>query len=234
LRIVDRDNRQVPYLLERRQDVLALNLPFHLDQAASSPKQSHYQIDLPFENLPQGRLVLTTNERVFQRAVELQVKRPAADRPSDLVSETVASMNWRHADSETPAPSLPLDLHSSLGSSAATVIVEEGDNRPLALSGARLEMPLYRLRFFHPPDGTLNLLYGQDSLAAPRYDLELLAPRLVGSSSRELALDKENTTVPPPGNTRLQTQVFWGALVAAVLIVLFLLVRLLRSEKVSN
>jgi hypothetical protein len=230
LRIVDNSNRQIPYLLERRQDVLALNLPLLPEKAASSAAHSHYRIVLPFENLPPAKLVLTTNERVFQRKISLQVKRPAPDPRSDPTLETVANANWRHTDPDTPATSLTLDLHSSLGTISAAVIVEEGDNRPLALTGARLELPVYRLRFFYPADGKLTLLYGQDALAAPRYDLELLAPRLVGVSSRELALDPESSAPAPPQNTDVQTRVFWGALVVAVVVVLFLLVRLLRSE----
>ena len=122
-----------------------------------------------------------------------------------------------------------MDLHASLGTASATVIVEEGDNRPLAFAGARLELPLYRLRFFYPAVAKLTLLYGQDTLTAPRYDLELLAPRLVGVSSRELSLDKENPAPPVAESSQVQARVFWAALIAAVIVVLFLLVRLLKS-----
>jgi hypothetical protein len=89
------------------------------------------------------------------------------------------------------------------------VIVDEGDNHPLAIGSPHLELPLYRLRFFYPSNGKLTLLYGNETLSPPRYDLELLAPRLVGVSSRELALDKETQAPTAPENT-IPARVFWG------------------------
>ncbi len=222
LRIADASNRQVPYLLERRQDVLVMDLP-PLAREGGSASQSHYRVTLPFENLPSAKLVLNTTERVFQRNVSIQV-----DRHPGM--EALASTTWRHADPETAAPPLTFDLPASLRASSVTLIVDEGDNRPLAVTGARLELPFYRLRFFYPSDGKLTLLYGQDGLPSPRYDLELLAPRLVGASSRELALDKENAPSTDPKNERIETQVFWGALALSVVVILFLLARLLRAK----
>lgn len=230
LRIADAGNRQIPYLLEKRQDdVLALDLPMFRETAAAA--QSHYRVVLPFENLPPAKLVLSTTERLFQRNVSLQVKRVSTDPRSEPSMETVATAIWRHADPDTPAPPLTLDLHASLEAGSATLLVDEGDNRALAIGGARLELPLYRLRFFYPAGGKLTLLYGQEALAAPRYDLQLLAPRLVGVSSRELALEKESATAATPDGNPIQGKVFWTALVAAVVVVLGLVVRLLRSEK---
>ena len=143
--------------------------------------------------------------------------------------ESLASATWRHNDPETAAPPLTLSLRPSLGVTSATLDVDEGDNHPLAMGTPRLELPLYRLRFFYPGNGKLTLLYGNETLSSPRYDLELLAPRLVGVSSRELALDPENRAPTAPEN-KIPAKVFWAALIVAVLAVLALLVRLLRSE----
>jgi len=231
LRIADTNNRQIPYLLEKREDVLALTLPPLVpEKVAPSVKQSHYRLVFPFENLPPAKLVLTTPERTFQRNISVQVKLPRTDPRSDPSWETVASANWHHNDQDTLAPPLRLSLRPSLGTTEAAVLVDDGDNRPLALAAARLELPLYRLRFFYPADGKLTLLYGQEGLAAPRYDLELLAPRLAGLSSNELALEPESAAPVVPVNG-IQARVFWAALIVAVLVVLALLVRLLRTEQ---
>jgi hypothetical protein len=164
-------------------------------------------------------LVLNTTERVFQRNVSLQG------------AETLAGATWRHADPDTTAPPLILNLPATLRSGSVMVVVDEGDNRPLPVTSVRLELPFYRVRFFYPADGRLNLLYGQDGLTAPRYDLELIAPRLVGLATHELALDKEDVSASPLDYRTLQGRIFWGALVLAVVVILFLLARLLRSEK---
>ncbi|HEX4997129.1 MAG TPA: hypothetical protein VFY29_02820, partial [Terriglobia bacterium] len=112
-----------------------------------------------------------------------------------------------------------------------TLVVDEGDNRPLNLSSVRLDLPAYHLRFFYPTRGKLSLLYGNDTLAAPRYDLELLAPRLVGVFSREITLNPQGVSISA-GN--FEARVFWLALAAAALVILVLLGRLLRSEPVQS
>ena len=85
--------------------------------------------------------------------------------------------------------------------------------------------------FFHPARGGLTLLYGQPDLAAPRYDLALLAPRLMGVSGQELAPAPEEAAPAPPDRAPTQKKVFWAVLLAAVVILLLLLVRLLRSSE---
>ena len=128
------------------------------------------------------------------------------------------------------APPLILALRPSLGTRTVMLTVDEGDNQPLTLSSVRLQLPFYCLRFFYPANGKLRLLYGQAGLEAGRYDLELLAPRLVSLSSRELTLDQESTPSALPEKNSVQTRVFWAALIIAVVVVLALLVGLLRSE----
>ncbi len=236
LRIADGTDHQIPYLLERCEDVLSLNLPPLVKEAPQEKKaaapQSHYRLTLPYPNLPSPKLVLTTTDRVFERTVSFEISRPAADagsrRSAEPNVEILAEAHWRHSDPETPAPPLIVELRP-LSTTTLTVVVDEGDNSPLPLSAVRLELPLYRMRFFYPAGAKLTLLYGQNGLPAPRYDLALLAPRLVGVSSREAALDQENAAPAAPEKGATQTRVFWAALIGAVVVLLALLVRLLRS-----
>jgi hypothetical protein len=230
VRIADASDHQIPYLLERRPTPLALNVPLIPETEKPSPKQSRYRLVLPFENLPGAKLVLSTSERTFQRKVSIEVAREASDPRAEPSSEKLASAEWRHDDPESPAPALTLSIRPSIGTNRVSLVVDEGDNHPLALSGARIELPFYRLRFFYPSNGQLRLLYGQDGLSAPRYDLELLAPRLVSLSSHELILTPENSANATSPKSPIQARVFWAALALAVLIILGLLVRLLRSE----
>ena len=116
------------------------------------------------------------------------------------------------------------------------LLVEEGDNAPLPLAAPRLLLPANRLRFFVPAavaasaTGRLQLLYGQPGLAAPRYDLSLLAPRLLGEAAHEIALGAEPRRGPEPDPAALEKKIFWGALVGAVLVLLLILARLLRGH----
>jgi hypothetical protein len=234
VRIADAGDHQIPYLLEKRQDALTLTVPVIPDNGKARPKQSRYRLVLPFENLPDANLVLSTSERTFQRRISIEAMRAATNARTEPFPETLASANWIHDDPESATPALTLALHSSLNTNWIALIVDEGDNHLLAVSGARIELPLYRLRFFYPANGKLRLLYGQPGLSAPRYDLELLAARLAALSSRELNLEPESLKSPVPEKSSFQTRVFWGALVVAVLVVLGLLVRLLRPDPAGS
>jgi hypothetical protein len=108
------------------------------------------------------------------------------------------------------------------------LIIDEGDNSPLQLESPRLYLPSYRLRFVRRNEGPLWLMYGQDGLAAPRYDLALLAPRVLGARVPEVALSDLEEELPAPAGDRVGTLVFWGALVLVLLVLFGLVARLLR------
>src|SRR6185295_8267838 len=106
-----------------------------------------------------------------------------------------------------------------------------GDNTPLPLAAPRLLLPAHRLRFFYPAAaGPLTLLYGQPGLPPPRYDLSLLAPRLLGEAAHELTLGPPARKAPEPDAAAAGRKAFWGALVAAVVVLLLVLGRLLRGQ----
>jgi hypothetical protein len=234
LRIAGAQRRQIPYLLERRDEPLPLPLPALKRQAKEGdpPSLSRYRVELPYPSLPAARLVLGTAARVFEREVRL-VENPASalasGRDREPGERTVAWAAWRHADPETPAPPLTLELPSS-PAARFDLLVEEGDNSPLPLDAPRLLLPARRLRFFNPGEGPLTLLYGQPGLAAPRYDLALLAPRLLGEAAHETTLGPEARQGPEPDAAATGRKIFWGALVAAVVVLLLVLGRLLRGQ----
>ncbi len=235
VRIVDREGRQVPYLVEKLDEPLALKLAPLLPAAASAgtPRagQSRYELTLPYENLPPVRLVITTGERVFQRHVSVEIERPSRDPRTKLQKTVVASSAWQHADPDTPAPALVLDL-PPVDVTGAQLVVDEGDNSPLVLAPPQLLLPSYRLRFFRSGDGELRLVYGERRLGAPRYDLALLAPRLVGARAAEAVVEDETRSAKPAESAgAAQPMLFWGALVAAVTVLLALVARLVRKAE---
>jgi uncharacterized protein DUF3999 len=246
LRIADPSGRQVPYLVERRDEPLALALPALARQARQGdpPGLSRYRLELPYPSLPAARLVLATSGRVFEREVRLvEIVEPAEAGPrgdrreraerGEPEERTLAQATWRHADPDTPAPPLTLEVPPR-PKTRFDLLVEEGDNAPLPLGPPQLLLPAYRLRFFYPAVGKpgpagLTLLYGQPDLPPPRYDLSLLAPRLLGEAAQEIALAPERRATPEPDTGALGRKFFWGSLVGAVLVLLFLLGRLLRG-----
>ena len=236
LRIADSQDRQVPYLLEHLDEPLSLLLPAPVRRAKKGdpPSLSRYSVELPFRSLPAARLILATPARVFEREIRLvevdKVAASAREPGEDQERErTVAQAAWRHTDPETPAPQLTLELLSS-PATRFDLLVEEGDNAPLPLDPPHLLLPSYRLRFFNSKGTPLKLLYGQPGLPPPRYDLALLAPRLVGEAAHEVTLAPEPTQGAEPDAAATEKRIFWGALIGAVLVLLVVLGRLLRGR----
>jgi hypothetical protein len=181
-----------------------------------------YRLDLPERAYPEGRLVLSTDARVFTRVVRvLAVPRERAGAPRPLTTGS-----WAHADPARPAAALTLAL-PPLRASALLVAIDDGDNAPLPLGPPRLLLRGYRLRFVHP-GAPLQLLYGSDTVGAPRYDLALLAPRLRAAPAPEVALAPAAAGGAVADGSEAQTRlVFYAALGVAVVGLLALVARLL-------
>jgi hypothetical protein len=114
------------------------------------------------------------------------------------------------------------------------VIVDEGDNSALPLTSARILLPAYRLRLFRERDATLRLAYGRDDLTPPRYDLALLAPQLTGAAATDVVAAAEQAAPPSAATVLMSPAIFWGVLVAAVLVLLTLVARLMRRADVQS
>ncbi|HEV8267440.1 MAG TPA: DUF3999 family protein, partial [Thermoanaerobaculia bacterium] len=220
VRVATPEGKQVPYLLERQDEpiVLALSAPKRL-----APKEkertgaSRYEVALPFASLPAARLVLSTPSRLFERRVTLTAKKAGAgDDEVPTAPPSVAV--WRHTPSDVPTADLSLDVPANVA--RLEIEVDEGDNAPLPIASTRLLLPSYRLRLYGAEKANWVLLYGAPSLGAPRYDLSLEAPRLVGLAAHEATLGPE--AAPKAVPAARADMVFWGVLIAAVVVLLAL------------
>jgi hypothetical protein len=238
LRIASPDGHQIPYLIEKVAEPLSLPLPAlekisdprsPLKKDKTSGSVSCYRLRLPYPNLPPARLVFTTSARVFHRTLRLLTEKNPTNELRESWKHSIAEETWNHADPENAAPALTLTI-PSLQTSEALVIVEEGDNSPLPIASMRLLLPAYRMRFYRGSQIELKLYYGHVDLQAPRYDLEILASRLVGAAAEEISMDPENVKVPLKAQL-LPVKFFWGILIVAVLALLALIARLIRPTK---
>ena len=236
VRLVDENSRQIPYLIERRDEPLQIELtlspaqPKSLDLKPAPGRQlSVYSIALPYTRLPPGTLVLETSASVFQRKVQLGIEQPADRRRREPWFHQHASATWRHTDQQSPARPLSLRLESH-DRTDLLLVIDEGDNAPLPVSSAKLLLPSYRLRFYHPSAGSVRLAYGRDDLEAPQYDLALLAQQVMGAPAREVTAATEARPDNERGDDRLIAPLTFAILLgAAVLVLLGIIVRLLRA-----
>jgi len=248
LRLVDGDNHQHAYVLEKLDEPLTLDIggsgaplkpaaapDWLTDQLKNAPagNRTIYRLHLPYAKLPGAKITLTTGTRVFTRQVSV-FGQYDAQAPRDRVGAyRITSTAWSHADPDEPAPPLTFPM-DTIQTDEIALVVDEGDNAPLAITSATMVLPSYRIRFLRTEADAkqpLTLYYGDASVSAPRYDLALFKPYLLESPASELApgpeRTRETTTLTAAS---LPTWAFWGVLVGAVLILLLLIVRLLRAE----
>jgi hypothetical protein len=250
LRIVDQAGRQVPYLLERRGEPLSVPLTLRPTTSRvpgltpeSGRHRSVYAVTLPYPRLPSPRLVLETSDRVFQRSVQVVVERRADRDHRDAWFDVRAATVWVHRtpDVAAHAAMLPLAVQDE---TELLVVVDEGDNRPLVLTAARLLLPSWRVRFFGPSapgagqggsPSPLTLAYGHDALSFPRYDLALLAPQVMGAEARdvEAAPEPSGSSASSSGMSPLTPGVFWMGLSLAVLVLLAVIGKLVVSSSAA-
>lgn len=238
VRIVDSGNLQVPYLIEKRDEPLIVETVLERRDLPSEVRQedrrtSSYAVRLPYQRLPDARLVLTTQSRVFRRALSLVTVVPAAERrPARLAAHATA--NWTHVDPETAAPALTMRLPESIEGDLF-VLIEEGDNQPLPIDKASILLPSFAVRLNRPANEPLRLLYGKDGVAPPTYDLQLLAPQVMGRLAEEVTPGAEQRFGGAPTATdiaALSPTIFWAVLGLAVLVLLTMVVKLMRREAI--
>jgi hypothetical protein len=215
VRVVDEKSNQIPYLVSPRPSPTVV--PLSVPTAAREGKQSVYRLVLPDDSLPSGtQLELTTSAQVFER--DILLRRPL-DESRGREPQVIERLRW------TSTPTLRTSIYSGR---AIEIVVDEGDNAALPIASAKLLLPGFALRFVSP--GTpLTLLYGDPSIASPRYDLTLLSSRLLGQPAREIAL-----TGPPAQERREkhdQPKVFAIAIGVAVIVLLIVLARLVSAQQ---
>jgi hypothetical protein len=234
VRVIDAAGRQIPYLVERSSEPLSIELSLaklSTRPAALGPSRASetvYRIGWPYAGLPSPRLVLSTSARVFKRPIQVASEREPDRRHRDPWLETLGATTWVHADQDTLAPALVMSLPNA-DVKHVLLIVEEGDNTPLPIGGARLLLPAYRMRLFRERGQSLRLAYGRTDLGAPSYDLALLAPRVFGVSAVEVPPGPEREGLAGGAAALVSPRLFWGVLVGAVVVLIGLIARLVRK-----
>ncbi len=187
LRLI-RDGTQLPYLLERPNLTRWATLTFTPANDPKRPRLSRWEITLPRAGLPVTRLTLTASTALFQRHLRFFEK--PVDARGESVERTLAETNW----SKTPGEDRALTVQLATPPATATLFLEtdNGDNPPLTLASARVAYPVVRVLFKpEPSDTPLALCYGNRAATTPRYDLALVAGRLLAAEKSAAVLGAE-------------------------------------------
>jgi hypothetical protein len=226
LRIIDQEQRQVPYVLESGSQYTFRNasLALHTDQtqtlvtlSALNPKEKLLGIEL-----------YAKSPEYFSRRVSAYESISDARAVTGQRSLGAALWERQPGDEDTP---FNLDIESPTQSSL-TIELDNGDNPPLELARATLKIARRRIDFLFAPGDQLTLLYGNPNAGEPSYDLRLLGPTLIAMSAQAALLEPVASRATPA--TSQPTKWLWIAVVFSAALVLLALMRTLRKGSTSD
>jgi hypothetical protein len=229
VRVVDAENRQVPYLFERTM--------------------RRSRTDAKVASRQDGRLtVLTISELGSPQGVEsLELTAPSPEyfTRTVIVDEAIrdargvtgrralGSATWQRRPGEAPtALVVPIGQPTA---AEVEVRIDNGDNAPFVVTAAAILRRLPRVDFVYASGESLSLLVGNPSAGAPDYDIVLLADTILGAPAQPASL---GTPVTAPGkddkDETAAPKWFWAAVMVAGLVVAGVLSRTLKAPRKSD
>ncbi len=142
-----------------------------------NPGETRLTLNLGAANLDVASVKIETDEPLFTRTVTLAVPQVAED---SIREQTVGQgVIYRVAiEGQPPSASLSVPLETRIRSRELVLLIRNEDSPPLSISAVRVERRPVYLVFMARQAGTLHLLTGNKSCAAPRYDLAALGADL--------------------------------------------------------
>ncbi len=214
--------------------VIAEKYPAAWRDVSDSPRQEQSGKDtvLTFQtpaNCPVERVLLTVDpaQPNFKRSVEIQDQR-GSWLDAGEIDRIHMVRDGKKINSEDQEVTF-----SARGEPTIKVIVHNGDDPPLRLSGARLQQLERRLYFDAPASGPLTLYYGDAKLAAPDYDYAKLFAQDNAALAAQLGPEAANPAYTGRPDDRPWSEqhpnVLWVVIIAAVLTLGALALRSIRN-----
>jgi hypothetical protein len=226
-----KDGKQIPHVKERRPALRNFAPVLAKADDPKRPKVSRWEISLPYRSLPIGRLTASTPATYFRRDVRLIEER--TDERSGKIPSAIASAVWSRSEGGRRIP-LSLELASSPTTDRLFLEIENGDNPPLELQQVEAWHAVSRLLFASAQTSNVFLYYGNAKVGAPKYDLEMVGPKLLSAEKVAAELGREEALKPSPVEAREWSKagwLFWLVLIGVVLGLLLVIARLLPKPE---
>ena len=219
-----RDGNQIPYLLERPALARSLALTPVSAPDAQRPNTSIWKLQLPQAGLPIQRITLSTTTPLFQRKFRLYEN--VIGPEGQTIEIQLASGDW----SRTPDPGVPdtrtFSISNRLRGDTLWIETDNGDNPPIDLGSCQAIYPVVRLIFKVAQTDGFALAYGNKAASTPRYDLNLVAVKLL-TSGRNVAQLIHPVSSQGHSDRINGGYVFWAALAVVVVALLVVVAKLL-------
>ena len=134
---------------------------------AHAPQERESVVEFRTDRQPLNRVMVETESRNFHRAVRIEAVLPEGpgERWETLASGVLSRLDFkdlRQSDLELEFPATRRDRYR--------LVIDNGDNPPLDVTGIKAEGMPVEVLFLATPDSAYHLHYGGDSLRKPRYD----------------------------------------------------------------
>jgi uncharacterized protein DUF3999 len=224
-------------------DVLGASSEFRQEQkavwrdVANSPPSSdrgHDSVrvfDIP-QNVPVERVlfeIVDADQGNFLRQVEV-----TNDKGMRLGGGEISKVQMVRNGNKIDTERVEVEF-SALGEKTITVIIHNGDDKPLQLT-AKLQQHERRIYFDAPPSGTLMLYYGDEKLERPVYDYAKLFQEQNAAEARLGAAETNAAYTGRPDErpwSERHPAVLWIAIIAAVLILGAVALRSMKTAATS-
>jgi hypothetical protein len=224
-----RDDRQIPFLLERTSISRALPMAPGLANDPKKPNISRWSLKLPRAGLPISRIVCTPSPGVFQR--EFHLSETVTDGVREDYAVALGSTTWAQRPDEKPRDIL-FELNTPPMTDTLILETDNGDNPPIQLNDFRAYYPVTRVIFRSSSvwSAPTWLYYGDRDASAPHYDVSLVANELLRSERLGAAIGREEVLKASVAGDTLagaSRYIFWGVLGLVVVGLLFVVARFL-------
>lgn len=222
-RILDSAHRQVPYILER-----AAHRERRAVTARVSQRETRTVIEIPELTEPadvDAVQISATAPAYFSR--QATVLEQEFDARGAAGTRALGSGSWEKRAENEPAP-LTIAI-ARPASSAIRIEIENGDNAPLTIGPVAVWTSVPRIDFVYAPGEELTLVSGSTDVPAPRYDLELVASRVLSAPALPAKLASKPAPATPPEAPKTPKWL-WVPVVAAAALVALVLARTLRAK----
>jgi hypothetical protein len=217
-------------VVESGREDIRTAYPVELLEQSQDRTNKQTRVRLNAGRAPLTRLAIETPDRNFSRRVRLLAVDTDGTR-TPIASDTVAHLQFRALNREQLTLSFAERRCGEL-----ELVIENGDNPPLQITGVKADGATYRLLFFVQPGAALKLYFGGNpDDPAPAYDTVALEAALtrgyepLAASLGPVVANPDYRGDSAPGWGKLNTK--WLLSGALVLMVLVLGAVLVRSTK---
>jgi hypothetical protein len=221
LRIVDGGGLQVPYLIEESPH--PVRRPITLDVRHRGSHTIATAVGLDPSERSDAIEVSVPAPAYFSRDVSVAVD--VTDSRGVTGRRLLGSAHWERRPDQASSP-FRIAIAGPTGPTV-DIEIDDGDNAPLTLGTAKIELVRWRVDFVFDKGDSLWVLSGNPEAQAPSYDLALLASSVLQAPARPAKLGPASTlaSAKQVGFSRW----LWAGIIVAAMLIALALARTLRS-----